>query len=97
MRKVTGIASRCCLIVLCEDKGPNDYVFSSPKTKSCLRETKKGFRTACRLAGIEGLIWKDLRATFGTSPGRSWLRCSHYRSAPRAFRCSRDDALRESS
>jgi integrase len=23
-------------------------------------------RTACRLAGIEGLIWKDLRATFGT-------------------------------
>ena len=27
---------------------------------------EKGFRTACRLAGIEGLIWKDLRATFGT-------------------------------
>jgi len=37
-----------------------------PKTKSCLRETKRGFRTACRLAGIEGLIWKDLRAPFGT-------------------------------
>ena len=31
-----------------------------------LRETKRGFRTACKLAGIEGLIWKDLRATFGT-------------------------------
>jgi integrase len=27
---------------------------------------KKGFNTACRLPGIEGLIWKDLRATFGT-------------------------------
>jgi integrase len=27
---------------------------------------KKGFHTACRIAGIEGLIWKDLRATFGT-------------------------------
>ena len=51
---------------LCRDKGPNDYVFSRPKTKSCLRETKQGFRTACKLAGIEGLIWKDLRATFGT-------------------------------
>ena len=37
-----------------------------PKPKSCLRETKRGFRTACKLAGIEGLIWKDLRATFGT-------------------------------
>jgi integrase len=44
----------------------NDYVFSSPKTKSCLRETKRGFRVTCKLAGIEGLIWKDLRATFGT-------------------------------
>lgn len=31
-----------------------------------LRETKKGFHTACKVAGIEGLIWKDLRATFGT-------------------------------
>jgi integrase len=27
---------------------------------------KKGFHTACRIAGIEGVIWKDLRATFGT-------------------------------
>ena len=27
---------------------------------------KKGFHTACRIAGIQGLIWKDLRATFGT-------------------------------
>ena len=51
---------------LCRDKAPNDFVFKSPKTKSCLRETKRGFRTACKLAGIEGLIWKDLRATFGT-------------------------------
>jgi integrase len=33
----------------------------------CLsKETKKGFHTACRLAGIEGLIWKDLGATFET-------------------------------
>jgi integrase len=57
---------REALAELCRDKAPNDYVFNSPKTKSCLRETKRGFRTACKLAGIEGLIWKDLRATFGT-------------------------------
>src|SRR5688500_2289377 len=57
---------REALAELCRDKATNDYVFSSPKTKSCLRETKRGFRTACRLACIEGLIWKDLRATFGT-------------------------------
>ena len=57
---------REALAELCRDKTPNDHVFSSPKTKSCLRETKRGFRIACRLAGTEGLIWKDLRATFGT-------------------------------
>ena len=56
---------REALAELCRDKAPKDYVFSSPKTKSCLRETKRGFRTACKLAGIEGLIWKELRATFG--------------------------------
>ena len=52
---------------LCKDKRPDDYVFVSPKdSDERLREVKKGFHTACRLAGIEGLIWKDLRATFGT-------------------------------
>ena len=38
----------------------------SEKTGSCIREVKKGFHTACRLAGIERLIWKDLLATFAT-------------------------------
>jgi integrase len=58
---------REALVELCRDKRPDDYLFVSPKDKkSCLQETKKGFHTACRLAEIEGLIWKDLRATFGT-------------------------------
>lgn len=58
---------REALAELCREKRPDDYVFVSPKKKGAsLRETKRGFHTACRLAGIEGLIWKDLRATFGT-------------------------------
>ena len=57
---------RDALAELCKNKRPDDYVFVNPKTKSCLQETKTAFHTACRLAGIEGLIWKDLRATFGT-------------------------------
>lgn len=57
---------RDALAELCKDKRPEEYVFVSPKTESCLQEVKRGFHTACRLAGIEGLIWKDLRATFGT-------------------------------
>jgi integrase len=45
-----------------------------------LKETKRGFHTACRLAGIEGLIWKDLRATFGTwmaADGRDVFTIAH--------------------
>jgi integrase len=58
---------REALVELCKGKRPDDYVFVSPKdSKKRLREVKKGFHTACRLAGVEGLIWKDLRATFGT-------------------------------
>jgi integrase len=57
---------RQALADLCRDKRPDDYVFVSEKTGSCITEVKKGFHTACRIAGIEGLIWKDLRATFGT-------------------------------
>lgn len=57
---------REALAELCKDKSPDDYVFISPKTGTCQTEVKKGFHTACRLAGIVGLIWKDLRATFGT-------------------------------
>ena len=57
---------RDALAELCKDKRPEEYVFLSPRTGSCLQEVKRGFHTACRLAGIEGLIWKDLRATFGT-------------------------------
>src|ERR1051325_591255 len=52
---------------LCKDKRPDDYVFVSPKdSDKRLREVKRGFHTACRLASIKGLEWKDLRATFGT-------------------------------
>ena len=63
----TGQFTPEALADLCRDKRPDDYVFVSPKKKGAgLRETKRGFHTACGLAGIEGLIWKDLRATFGT-------------------------------
>jgi integrase len=57
---------RQALADLCKDKRPDEYVFVSNKTGSCVREVKKGFHTACKMASIEGLIWKDLRATFVT-------------------------------
>jgi integrase len=54
------------LLISAKTKRPDDYVFVSEKTGSCIREVKKGFHTACRIADIEDLTWKDLRATFGT-------------------------------
>jgi integrase len=46
-------------------------VFVNPRTGTRTKEVKKGFRTALRIAGIEGLVWHDLRATFGTRLGEA--------------------------
>lgn len=48
-----------------------DYVFLSPKSGSRLTDVKRGFRNACASAGISGLVWHDLRATFGTRLGEA--------------------------
>src|SRR4030095_12237175 len=41
------------------------------RTKTRIKEVKRSFNTALRLAGIEGLVWHDLRATFGTRLGEA--------------------------
>jgi integrase len=56
---------------LARDKRSGDYVFVSPKTGSRYKDIKHSFRKACELAGIEGLVWHDLRATFGTRLGEA--------------------------
>ncbi len=45
-------------------RNPSDYVY--PKTNKPYTDLKKAFGTACRLAGVRGLHWHDLRHTFGT-------------------------------
>jgi len=47
------------------------YVFVNPRTGTRVKEIKKGFKTALRMAKIEGLVWHDLRATFGTRLGEA--------------------------
>jgi integrase len=56
---------------LCRLKRSSDYVFVSEKTGSRLTDIKHSFQRACELAGIEGLVWHDLRATFGTRLGEA--------------------------
>lgn len=46
---------RAARFELCKDKLGDDYVFESPKTDGHLKEVKKGFKTALRIAGIEEL------------------------------------------
>ena len=84
------------LAELCKDKRPEAYVFVSPKdSDERQREVKKGFHTACRLAGIEGLIWKDLQSYVRHALSRGRMRCVHDCSTFRPLRCSCDYALRE--
>jgi Phage integrase family len=63
---------RAAFFELCKNKLGDDYVFASPKTDGHLTEVKKGFKTALCIAGIEGLRWHDLRATFGTLLSNCW-------------------------
>jgi integrase len=47
------------------------YVFVSSKTGTRIKEVKTGFVAALKEAKIEGLVWHDLRATFGTRLGEA--------------------------
>lgn len=59
------------LLRLVRYKRSGDYVFVSPKTGTRFTDIKHSFQKACELAGIEGLVWHDLRATFGTRLGEA--------------------------
>jgi integrase len=62
---------RAVLHELCRGKGPGDYVFLNERTGDRVKEIKTAFGNACRDAGIVGLQWKHLRATFGTRLGEA--------------------------
>ena len=46
-------------------------MFISSKTGGRLTDVKRAFRKACSIVGITGLVWHDLRATFGTRLGEA--------------------------
>ncbi len=59
------------LLPLCKVKRPDDYVWVSPKTGRPYHDIKNAFVSACHDAKIEGLVWHDLRATYGTRLGEA--------------------------
>lgn len=56
---------------LCKGKRPDDPVWLGPKNGRRFDDVKKAFLSACADAGIEGLVWHDLRATYGTRLGEA--------------------------
>lgn len=62
---------RAVLVPLCRGKRPEDFIFLNPKTGDRIKEIKTAFKNACRDAGIEGMQWKFLRATFATRLGEA--------------------------
>jgi integrase len=59
------------ILPLCKGKRPDDYVWLHPKTGRPFGDIKRAFISACHDAGIEGLVWHDLRATYGTRLGEA--------------------------
>ena len=62
---------RQILLELCRGKQPDDYVWRNPTTGGPHTEIKHAFPSACCDAKIEGLVWHDLRATYGTRLGEA--------------------------
>jgi integrase len=58
------------LLVLRESLNARGFVFVNACTGTRIKEVKKGFGTALRMAGIQGLVWHDLRATLGLDSER---------------------------
>jgi integrase len=54
---------RQMLLELCRGKQPDDYVWLNSATGGPYTDIKHSFPSACADAGIEGLVWHDLRAT----------------------------------
>jgi len=62
---------RQLLLDLCKGKRLDDYVWISPRTGAPYTDIKRAFPRACVDAKIEGLVWHDLRATYGTRLGEA--------------------------
>jgi integrase len=63
--------NRQILLELCKGKRPDDYVWRNPATGRPYTDIKHSFPSACSDAKIEGLVWHDLRATYGTRLGEA--------------------------
>jgi integrase len=62
---------RQILLELSRGKRPDDYVWVNTRTGRPYADVKRAFPSACADAGIEGLVWHDLRATYGTRLGEA--------------------------
>jgi integrase len=63
---IFGDDARKALSAACHGKKGEQYLFLNKKTGRPYTDVKHAFTTACSNAGIEGLVWHDLRATFAT-------------------------------
>jgi integrase len=62
---------RQILLELCKGKRPDDHVWINGATGGPYTDIKRAFIGACTDAKIEGLVWHDLRATYGTRLGEA--------------------------
>jgi hypothetical protein len=72
---VLNVAKTCAIAevtgALCKGKRPDHYVWINPLTGRPYTDIKRSFCGTCADAKIEGLVWHDLRATYGTRLGEA--------------------------
>ena len=57
---------RDALLTLCQERQPDEYVFTNPLTGKRYVDPKKGLKRACTLAAVKHIGWHGLRHTRGT-------------------------------
>lgn len=62
---------RQILFDLCKGKRPDGFVWINPATDRPYTDVKHAFVGACVDGKVEGLVWHDLRATYGTRLGEA--------------------------
>ena len=84
------------LMILKQDAGPKEFVFSNSRTGINIDSIKTGWRNACEDAGLVNLRFHDTRHTFATAFTSQWRSRMGYQRLTRSHVSADDQCLHTS-